>query len=317
MLGLGGFLLVVLILVRPESIRLVGFDKPDFSQCGFAGAGSCYPPLTSRMWWEPEKTEPFAGILAAIRKKMPDIKKDLTAFNATFNHEVVKHKNSNKGGWMTTSVWTATEGWRENSCLGLPTLCRILPNFLPTTEKLMLESDQEEFEIFGMAPLGHLKKHHDGSGPRLGMLICIIGCDGSAWHRMYHPDQKSYEDRFFAEEGQAIVFDPNYKHEAGNNSPDHERWVISIQLSHPEYTEKFDQLCHGCHPYSVLHQNALWSLENSKTELIPHPKGKLFPAPCSSWWRTGAFDYCHYCQKEGQTSCDVSARDRALAAEPY
>jgi len=312
MLLMLGAIFCVLHITKPTSIQV--FSKPSFSSCGYAGAGSCYPPLTSKMFWDPEQTKPFSVILAKIRENLPTIKDEINAFRRSFDHDKVQHKSSAKKGWMTTMVWSATEGWRENSCKSIPTLCKIMPAFLPTVSNLMLDEDQEEFEIFGMAPMGHLQKHHDSCGPRLGMLICVIGCEGFAWHRVYEPDQQKSETRMFKHEGDAIMFDPNYKHEAGSNSPDKERWIISLQLSHPEFSEKYDQICHGCHPYSTLHQNKLWSLKNAETELQEHPIGQ-HPRDCGSWWKgSWIYDYCYYCKKEGQTTCNVHDRDKANAA---
>jgi len=153
-------------------------------QCGCGGSGSCYDGLPSKPWWS-EEIQPFASAIQTLRANMPAIRHELLSNHVRSFRRQGLAEREGKRGWMTSLVWSAVDGWREDACAQLPTLCRIMTQHLPTVAVPLHSPCQEELEVFGMEPGGHILPHSDGCGGRIGMLTCVAGCTGHAWHRVW------------------------------------------------------------------------------------------------------------------------------------
>jgi len=179
---------------------------------------------------------------------------------------------STRAGWMQKYVWTARDGWRESACSELPSLCKALSDKVPTLRRssILLMPMQEVIEVFGMHAGAQLQLHDDGGNDRVSMHYCVLGCE-KAWVKV------AGENRSYGGNGGWLLFDPSWKHTAGNPGKE-ERWVININIAHPDYDESFETV--GKIPQQFLYSNTRQDSTNEKCSCeFWHPSTQ-----CSCVW---------------------------------
>lgn len=121
---------------------------------------------------------------------------------------------------------------RTKCDLFMPTLCRVLEAWQPTTTNWL--PDHWEFEVVVEGYQAHARLRVRTTAEdnlRLRLLMVLQQGVAGGWLRV------GGDTRRFGEDGSFQVFDPSFDLELGNLDDREELWFVSITLPHPGYSE--------------------------------------------------------------------------------
>ncbi len=229
---------------RREEAGLAHFRRymESFAQDGGDARMRFYPGLTARPWHDPSEF-PLARLLVDHDE---EIRRELAGLDGSAFHPE-SERIGRTGSW---DVFLLFERGRKNAdnCARCPVTTRLIEtnNTVRTLAGLIYFSR--------MKPGTHIAPHRGPTNMRLrchlGIRIpqgdCAIRVDGEtrAWR-----------------EGECIVFDDYYEHEAWNHTAE-ERIVLIVDLWHPDLSPAEVALLQGLHRYAFAYAhdlNRYWS----------------------------------------------------------
>ncbi|CAE7608895.1 unnamed protein product [Symbiodinium sp. CCMP2592] len=190
-----------------------------------------YPTLRRQVWYGEED---YPQLVQDLRNQFSAIKAEfLKSYSQRGGKLTLEEQEySGREGWWCWDVWSAVDGWVQERCRLMPTLCKVLRAHVPYAKSSKLAAYlQEEVALFGLPPgEKFFALHNDGTNARVALLMPLTG---GRWSSLVVRGEK----RDFREDGAVLGFDASYDHMATYDPPPggDERWVLSIALSHTDF----------------------------------------------------------------------------------
>ncbi|CAJ1446338.1 unnamed protein product [Effrenium voratum] len=192
-----------------------------------------YPSLKAQVWFGEQD---YPQLVSALRRHFPAIRAEFLRSYGARGGKLTpdEEEYSGREGWWCWDVWSAVDGWVQERCEQMPSLCEALRPQLPHSKSSILAAYlQEEVAFFGLPPgEKFFAPHNDGSNARVALLMPLTGGQFSSL-------TVNGERRDFGGDGHVLGFDASFDHSARYDAPvgSEDRWVLSIAVSHPEYDE--------------------------------------------------------------------------------
>ncbi|CDW77855.1 aspartyl asparaginyl beta-hydroxylase [Stylonychia lemnae] len=132
----------------------------------------------------------------------------------------IGQKFHEKGKWNIFFIFDSTGVFQENEQY-VPKSVQLISKLVPNHRSWALFS--------AMSPGGYIKPHNGDETKRLRLILPLIGIDGSS--------MRVGDEFIYFKEGNAIVFDDSFEHEAWHNGSE-TRVHLLMDLWHPDFSEE-------------------------------------------------------------------------------